>query len=134
MPIALDPKRTSEFVLSCDRKDESGKPIPKEKQTVFELRVLTARELAQLEDELSEVDMRGTIKVKAGSQVLKILKLGLVGWKNFKDGKGNEIQFQKDKEGVPREQNWNYLKQNWRREIADAITEQTNLTEEQLKN
>ena len=140
MAIAVNPKDNVEYVLEEDR----GKP--QEEQTVFTLKNLTASELAKLEDSLTDYSLKTKatggkelspedikMSLNMGSQTLRILRMGLTGWKNFKDGNGKAISFMKQGE-VPREQNWDRLRPEWRREIADAITEQTKLTPNEVKN
>lgn len=149
MPIAIDPTKVFDYVLECDRKQpcECGgeekecaeckgtgfKNTPRDQQTIFKLKVLKARELAQLEDNLSSVsvaeDGMPKVKVNAGTQVLRILGMGLTGWENLKDKGGKAIEFKTN--GTI---NWDYLKQDWRRELANEITEQTRLGEELVKN
>lgn len=68
MPVYFDPKRTFDYVLIADR--------DKENPTTFEIQTLTARQHMQLMDMLE----------KEGSGLntaIKILKVGVVGWRNF---------------------------------------------------
>ena len=113
--------------MECDRK------LPEEKQTVFKLKNLAARELAEIEDNMSVSiigDNRGELNLKAGSQTLRILSLGIKSWENFNDGEGKPIEFNQKE----LHHNWDYLQPDWRRELANAITEQARLTEPQVKN
>lgn len=127
MAIAVDPARTFDYVLQCDRE------LPKEQQTVFQLKVLTAKELAQIEDNAVVIDKEEKIAVNSGSTVLKTLRVGLQAWENFKDANGNPVMFQR-KAGIVCYENFDRLRPEWRRELANAITEQTRLTEDQVKN
>lgn len=126
MARALDPNRTFDYILEEDRSQ------PKEKQTVFHLKVLSARQLASLEDEMAVVKLgqKGEMQMNTGSHVLKVLEIGLVGWENLLgSNNGEHIPYNKDQ--VNR---FDYLRPDWRREIANAITEQNALSEEQVKN
>ncbi|MDA8122246.1 MAG: hypothetical protein M0Z38_06745 [Deltaproteobacteria bacterium] len=127
MPIAIDPTKVIEYVLLCDR------DLPPEEQTMFELKVLTARELAKIEDGSARADVSGNIEFRSGTQVINILNVGLKGWRNFKDAQGREVPF-RENNGAPRPENWDYLTPDWRRELANAVTEQTRVTETERKN
>jgi hypothetical protein len=125
MAKAIDPSRAFDYVLEEDRK------LPVEEQTVFHLKVLSARELAQLEDSMSTVKLgaEGTMQINSGSHVLKVLDMGLVGWDNLLNEAGGVVAF--DKKDVRR---WDYLRPEWRRELTNAITEQTRPTKDEVKN
>src|SRR5512139_1751638 len=107
MARAVDPSRAFDYVLEEDRK------LEKDEQTIFHLKVLSARELAQLEDAMSTVKLgtEGTMQINSGSHVLKVLDMGVVGWDNLKGENGNLIAF--DKKDQKR---WDYLRPDWRRE------------------
>lgn len=123
MAIAVDPNRTFDYVLKEDR------DLPPEQQTVFKLKVLSARELARLEDSVSVMDKDGNWQVKVGTKTLEILSCGLRRWDNFRDRNGNLITFVGSMDD-----NFDRLRPEWRRELADAITEQANLSEDERKN
>ncbi|MDD5762175.1 MAG: hypothetical protein PHP88_06650 [bacterium] len=127
MPIAVDPNKSWEYVLLVDRE------LPPEQQTVFELKVLTARDLASIQDGSTTGNVDGSLMFKSGTQTLRILDLGVSGWRNFKNESGAEVPF-RDNNGKPRSENWDVLRPEWRRELANAITEQNRLTEEERKN
>lgn len=124
MAIAIDPHRSIRYVLREDR------ALPLESQTVFLLKVLSARELAQIEDAMSVVTPGGDVCVRTGSQTLRTLELGLTGWENFKRPDGAMLAFDAATKSV----NWDYLRPEWRRELSHAILEQTRLTGDQEKN
>lgn len=127
MAIAVDPERTFDYVLQEER------DLPIEQQTVWKIKVLTARELAEIEDNTSRIDKEGVLQVRHGSVVLNTLRKGLRGWENFQDAQGNPVPF-RDNNGVPREDNFDRMRPAWRREICNAITEQNRLTADQVKN
>lgn len=126
-PIAVDPNKAFDYVLMCDRQ------LPLDQQTTFHLKVLTARELAEIEDKAARADMQGNLEFRSGTQVIRILTAGLKGWSNFKDSSGAEVPF-RDNNGTPRQENWDLLKPDWRRELANAITEQNRMTDAERKN
>jgi len=123
MPIAIDPGRVVDYVLEADRK------LPKEKQTIFKVKVLRATELARLQDEFSVFNRDGSFTIKTGSKELAILDMGITGWENFKDKNGKTIPF--DEKNPDR---WDVLRRDYRTELANFITEQTQLNEDELKN
>lgn len=127
MVIAIDPSKTFDYVLLCDRAN------PPEEQTVFQLRVLSARELAEIEDGAIRSDREGKLEYLSGSQTIRILNYGLRGWRNFRDAAGNEVPF-RENNGKPRGENWDCLLPEWRRELANAITEQNRISETERKN
>lgn len=123
MAIAVDPNRTFDYILKEDR------DLPAEQQTVFKLKVLSARELARLEDSVSVMDKDGNWQVKVGTKALEILSCGIKGWENLRNRAGIFIPFS----GIM-DNNFDLLRPEWRRELADAITEQANLSEDERKN
>lgn len=127
MAIAIDPNKTFEYVLLCDRE------LPPEEQTIFHLKALSARELAEIQDKAARADMDGNFEFRSGSQTLRILEIGVRGWKNLRDAQGNEIAF-RENNGRPRGENWDLLLPEWRRELANAITEQNRISGAERKN
>jgi len=131
MPTAIDPTATIDYVLECDR------DLPTDEQTIFELRCLTAGELARLEDNTltstMDSDNKPEFRVMTGSVQINALQLGLKGWRNFKDAQGNEIPFKRRSDKCAKE-NLDYLHPHWRRELVEAITEMNDLSEGDEKN
>ena len=135
MPLAINPNVPFDYVLDCDR------ALPKEEQTLFRLKVLTPNELAEIEDGSATFDTNSQqVTIKTGTKVINILKKGLVGVINLKLADGSDVKFTTTKIGgrFPREEAddkfLSYLHPNWRRELANAITEQFRLTEEEEGN
>lgn len=128
MAIAVDPDKVVPYVLIEDRK------LPVEQQTRFLCKFLSAREDAQIQDNVvrGNTDEK-SMQVKSGSTVLETLRKGLRGWENFKDQNGNDVPW-RENNGTPRDENFNHLKPHWRREIANFITEQNTLKAEEIKN
>lgn len=90
MAIAVSVDQIKDFILEEDQKS------PKEEQTVFKLRPLTARQRALVQD-CSELASDGvSIKMHVGTIQLKTVEAGLVSWSNFKDAAGVEVKFGKN--------------------------------------
>lgn len=70
MPVYLDPKQTFDFVLTADR--------DKQNPATFEIRILTARKHKEILDVIEKEG--GGIEA-----AVKVIKLGLAGWRNFGD-------------------------------------------------
>lgn len=89
---AIDPKKPHEYVCKSEQKR------PKEEQTVFTVRYLTATETAQYRDTLYKVEGFGKNRketIKSGSADLETLRHGLMGWRNLQDESGKEVTFDK---------------------------------------
>lgn len=88
MPFALDPNETAPFTLASDR----GKPGA----PVFLFHYLTCRELRrvqQLRQEARAISDNTASMAKVDEAIL----IGLVGWENVTDRKGNPIPFAPDR-------------------------------------
>jgi hypothetical protein len=64
----------------------------------------------------------------------KILNAGLMGWRNFRDDKGTEVEFRTQAKGDRLGEDILDLIQPWAIELSNAITERTTLTEQDAKN
>jgi len=134
MPIAVDPRQPWDYVLKAERN--------KEISTKFHLRPLTCGELATVEDNLAAFNAEsGEARLLSGTQTLKILRMGLVGWSDFYDAEGKPVEFQGTRRKVagqdvvqPDDITLDRLVPADRREIAEAITEQNRLTDTDRKN
>ena len=125
-----------EFVLSCD------KQLPPEQQTKFFLIPMSAQVEAELNDlvstdssayvEVTEGDRSVKTPIQAGyfEKRLKGVEKCLVGWSNYKDGEGNEIDFAKH---TP-EERLALLYPAWVEELAAFIDSMSVPTEAALKN
>lgn len=113
MVIAYDPRGKRDYVLPDERErkpdpndklDPNEQPKPKfdpSKQTVWELTDLTERTQIELWDMVSlSVVEGGSAAASLGSRTFKVLRVGLTGWRNFKDSAGNEVLFERDAGGV----------------------------------
>lgn len=136
MPIAIDPREPYEYVLECDR------DLPDDEQTRWKLKVLTLGELASLEDSLFRLDPEsGEARLLTGSHATKILKIGLLGWSGFRDANGDDVPFRTrtvgratGKREEVTDECLERLHPDWRRELANAITEQARPTQGERKN
>lgn len=128
MPIPLSRNSSFDYVLKAER------DLPREQQTIFKCKYLTVDEMAEVEDALGSFDSStNEMRVKVGSQVVKILRLGLVGWLNFKHPDGTEAQFviatNGKTKGSPTNATLDMLSPADRRELANAITESNRVSE-----
>jgi len=90
MPLMCDPESTFDYVLETDRQK------PKEHRPVFVITYLSGRkwkEIARLNDDFDESDDSCAMLDMA----YKMLKVGLVNWKNLTGPKGEVIPFDLDK-------------------------------------
>lgn len=91
---AINTKKPHDFVCKSDLK------LEKSEQTVFQVRYLTAHELAVINDEIYQVSGVGAKRreqFKTGSTEFNVLKKVLVGWSNFKSDDGSDVSFDKGK-------------------------------------
>ncbi len=141
MPTALTPKDRFDFSLECDSK------LPLEKRTVFKLRALSLDERRIYDNELVRQDVMkdGTrrIMTAAGDNELALLRAGLVGWLHFIDETGHEVKFETIDAPVPvlgrdcahvTDACLERLAPKWRTEIAKAIQEANQLSDDDVKN
>lgn len=132
MPIAINPEATTEYVLECDRDK------PREEQTRFKVRWLTYKEQVKIEDNIvsSRIGRKGEdseMRIASGSAERDILKAGLVGWENFKDEHGQEVEFKRRGDQVT-DECLDRLHTDWRKEIANFITDQGKISKDEEKN
>jgi len=94
MVIAIDAHREWEYISQGDlATDEKGEPlVPENERTVFLLQSLSPGKIADVTDMGMQQDtLGGKVTFRTASQVVTILLFGLVGWRNLKDRKGNEV-------------------------------------------
>lgn len=128
MVIAADPRIPFDYILGIDRKK------PRQEQTVFKLKILSPTEEAEIQDSGISMVKEQEFKFNLGKKKIQILKAGLVGWNNFKDRDGKDVLFNTDKNGEPTDESLSRLRPEWRTELANAITEQNTMSEEEIKN
>jgi len=110
--------------------------LPPEKRATFRLRPLKYREREEAERvELRQGPDGEPIVVSERLKIArKVLNLGLMGWSGVKDFEGKEIPFsRKGKKNEIQEELLDYIS-SWATELANAITENARVTQEQEKN
>jgi len=132
------------YVLKADRKG------PKEEQTVFTLKRLSARENAQIEDGVGasiraadvangNINAKIGIEQSPGTTVIETLRIGLRGWKRFFDADGEAVVFVEPSEkgpyaGLCPYKNMDMISPANRHELAEAIDQGNVISEEDSKN
>ncbi len=119
MAIALNLKAV-DFVLKCD------KDLPPEEQTIFKIKPLTAKQYMEMADTM---EYSGETVKHMGLATYNMLKIGLIGWKNFKDAEGNDVSFITNMDD-----NLNRIPADYRMELSTKITELTTPSIEKVKN
>jgi hypothetical protein len=134
MAIAINPDDERVYILREDR------GLPKDEQTMFFLRTLTARDYYRLKDGALEVraPIRNASETRTvfhtGTQEQEILLKGLVRWENLKDGHGNELTYPDGRDSDAKLKALSYLRPNWRKEISEVILADSDLTEQDEGN
>jgi len=132
MARAIDPTVAFDYVLSADREEDA------DCVTTWKLRPLTARQLAQIEDGTGSYDPdTGQVAVRQGTVVLETLRNGIAGVENFLGSDDAEVEFATENVGkkygvtirVPTYAFLDKIHPDDRRELCNAITEQTRLSE-----
>lgn len=128
MARATNPNTVHDYILTIDR----DLPIDDPERTVFKLKPLTAGQFAQVQDargmtmKLAEED-KVEFKEQEGTAILTRVRLGLVGWVNFKDEANQDIPWANGK-------NLNYLTPSMMMELSRAIIDLSAPNPEQRKN
>lgn len=120
-----------DYVLKDDRNR------PPEEQTVFRLRPLHAKEKQEVErTEWKAAGGEALMVSDRTGLAIRILNCGLLGWSNLRDAEGNEVEFAEVKENNRRILPSHILDRitPWLTELANAVYERTELSEEQKKN
>lgn len=126
MPIALDPRRETKYVLACDRE------LPADKQTRFVIRPLTIRQHAEWQDSIMNYDAETKeVKTNYYSNILTLLRFGLIGCEQFTDSEGRDVRFGMTK-GVVSDDFLERLSPEHRYEIATAIKDLSTPSERDL--
>lgn len=134
MPIAIDPSKPWSYVLQCDR------ALPEDQRTIWSLRPLTVSQYAKLQDSIAAVDREaGTVRVTSGTQAVEALRLGLAGVERFFGWDGKPVLFASKfsktlSMEIVTDDFLNRLHPDWRDELARAITEHNQLSEDDRKN
>jgi hypothetical protein len=110
--------------------------------TVFSLRVLSARHVAEVLDSTQETVSRadGTrgIRIDMNRRNVKLVETAVVGWSNLLDARGNQIAFELEHDGLtgPRmsRRSLDALAPWLVRELAAEILKDNTFSESDLKN
>ena len=117
---AIDPNKPINYIPKEDRNK------PKEEQTIFHVKFLTAGNNASLRDETYDVVGTGKQRkemLKTGTTELKALRIGLKGWDNFIGDDEEPVQF--DAEQI--DKMLDMIPPVVRTEISDFIRGESNL-------
>jgi len=124
MPIANTPGKVFDYILKRER------ALPKESQTVFKLRTLTADQWSIIWDQAG-----------AGGQAIMSVASGLTGWENFKDADGLPVSFKGNESGLSDDDNLQRMMDNLNRiagadilELSYAIRARNVIEEIERKN
>jgi len=143
MPIALNLNTTKKYILEADRK------LPVDKQTIFELANLPIEERIKIEDAQAQYgvstdkdpEAKADMTIKQHKRNLEIVKLGLVGFSNFKDAEGNDVPFEtvaspirSGSKNIVSGKCLNRFAMEWIDELAKAIVDLNAITPEETKN
>jgi hypothetical protein len=134
MAIAINPDDERVYILKEDR------ALPKDEQTLFFLRTLTARDYYRLKDGAMEVraPIRNAMETRtvfhSGTQEQEIMLKGLIRWENLKDGHGNVLSYPDGNDSNAKLKAMSYLRPNWRKEISEVILADSDVTEQDEGN
>ena len=126
--FAIDPTEIFEYI---PKQDENA---PEEFQTKFELKVLSERELRQIEKGMKFNVKTNEVNITDREVEYRALKLGLRGWSNFKLRNGDSVEFAADGKGQPTDQSIDWIPPNVRTELTNVITTGSQFKEEDAKN
>lgn len=122
--IATSARIETEYIL----KEERGTESP----TVFRLRPLTRRERDELGDMLGLQLDKTTYP--GGSFTTKLVRGGLVGWRDFRDAAGADVPFATTPDGKPTDETLERIPMDAYVELANEIFRQSNLSAGERKN
>jgi hypothetical protein len=129
MAIAHRRDQTKPFILKCDEQE------PRERQTVFMLRSVSARAKAKMGDSMLKLESNvGSVQIGSGQYAA--VQLGIAGWSNFKDVNGADVKPEfMSIDGVPAltDVSMDRIVQ-YIPELAQAVWEFNNLSEQDQGN
>jgi len=136
---AIDVDEEIRYVCEDDRSlpdGDNGKPV-------FFIRPLTIEQTAEVDDSIMESRgeddgkkrsrkrrQQNITKMRLGSAIISILDYGLIRFENLRTRSGKEIVWN----NAQRSKMYNYLPEDRRAEIADAIRNISEVGEEQMEN
>lgn len=124
MAIALT-LTVKDYILEDDKK------LPKEKQTVFKLQPLSAKQFMEFQDQYKYEGFGEEIRpLNVNTVSHEVLKVSLIGWTNLKTIDGKEVKFIKD----DMESNLDKLQYGDRLELFNEIMALSQLSAEKSKN
>jgi hypothetical protein len=128
--LAITPDNTFKYVPAIYRDKKNN--IPKKMWPVFTLKILDGQQIAEIEDNSGYIvtDMTNFNKREfhgmSGTKRIETLKKGIVGWTNLRDSAGKVINYI-DETSIK------LLAGPMQLDLVNAITEQTNLSEDELR-
>ena len=130
--FAVDPDKIHRYVPKEARK------LPVEEQPVFLIKILKAKDAAVIEDksiiaDLAKDDEVSNMRFFSGTTIIRTLKEGLKGWENFKLPDGTEAPW-RENNGNPKPENFDFIPNKLRKELAEAISIGSFLDEDTEKN
>jgi hypothetical protein len=126
--IARSPKSTWKYVLERDRS------LPKEEQTVWKLKHLTLAQEHAIIDQVAYDPITGRgVRQAAGTEHLRSLRHGLVGWENFQREDKTQIEFEAGPLGGAKDELLYLLPLGAREELAQAIENELSIDEAELR-
>jgi len=147
MTYAIDVDQVVDYVLEDDRGLEDGDKA----KPVFQIRTLTAGQVADIDDHVLKTTTRkavdtgkgkkkikkrskdqdgGIIEMHVGTVVLKILDHGLVGFHNMHKPNGQPVEWDDDE----RQRMYSLIPTEGRTELANEIRNRSDLNEEDIAN
>lgn len=113
--IVRSPKQTWRYVPAADRK------LPRSEQTVFQLRHLTLLEEAEQYDDLDRDSSGLPIRRNLGTRRIEILRRHVIGWENLRSPEGEQVQFERNAQGLLKDELLFLFPDELRTELALAI-------------
>lgn len=138
MTRAIDPGSIIPYVLEADRELPDGHAD----KPVFYLKPLTHAEQTRIDDNMAESTTKGrrakkegsSMKFKLGTNMTLILDAGLERWENLRTPNGIEVSFPEAPVKKERARLYDYLTNDVKGELADAIVEGNVFMEDEIKN
>lgn len=141
MAVARSARESFPYVLLEDR------ALPVEQRTTFHLRRLPTRLMLALDNLTSLTTGAGQendVAVRLGDRQIVALRAGLCGWDNFADAEGKPIPFEMTRgrslisgvvvDDAAKESAIEWLRPEWAKELAGAITSGNTFTTGDAKN
>lgn len=124
MPVAYSKSKPVEYVLESDRE------LPEDQRTVFLIAVLDAQQYQEVTKIAVKV-LNGSVDVLATfiDEMMKVIGIGVVGWRNFKKEDGTDVRFEKGAKALSKALVPLHLQ-----ELCLAVIEKNQLTRQDRKN